>query len=140
MFRPKGYPSTQSFRFHFIFSFVACVLVAGMVNCGGADPDAADSKQYPRVLVTTTALPAATVGTPYAFKMTATGGSGADYLWAIQSGKIPDGLKFDLDGNFSGTPTTAGTVTLTFAVQHTCFCVPQTQPQNDSKAMDLVVH
>jgi hypothetical protein len=118
---------------------VLLVLLVGLQGCGGGSLDAPDSHQYPRVAITTTSLPVATVGTAYSFKMQATGGSGSEYLWGIPSGTLPAGMKFDLDGNLTGTPTVAGPTTLTFDVQHTCYCVPQNQPQNDSKALSLVV-
>jgi hypothetical protein len=119
---------------------VLLILLLGMQGCGGGNLDAADSHQYPKVAITTTTLTDATVGTACSFKMQATGGSGSDYLWGIQSGTLPAGMKFDLDGTLSGTPTVAGSTALTFNVQHTCFCVPQTQPQSDSKVLNLVVH
>lgn len=118
---------------------VLLILLLGMQGCGGGSLDAPDSHQYPRVAITTASLPAATVGTPYNFKMQASGGSGSDYLWGLQSGTLPSGMKFDLDGNLTGTPTVAGPSTLTFNVQHTCYCVPQNQPQSDSKVLTIVV-
>src|SRR4051794_28251139 len=118
---------------------VLLILLLGMQGCGGGSLDAPDGHQYPRVAITTASLPVATVGTAYTFKMQATGGSGSDYLWGLQSGTLPAGMKFDLDGNLTGTPTIAGPSTLTFNAQHTCYCVPQNEPQSDSKALTLVV-
>jgi hypothetical protein len=118
---------------------VLLILLLGMQGCGGGSLDSPDSHQYPRVAITTASLPVATVGTPYTFKMQATGGSGSEYLWGVQPGTLPTGMKFDLDGNLTGTPTIAGPSTLTFNVQHTCYCVPQNEPQSDSKALTLVV-
>jgi hypothetical protein len=118
---------------------VLLILLLGMQGCGGGNLDSPDSHQYPKVAITTASLPDATVGTAYTLKMQATGGSGSDYLWAIQLGTLPAGIKFDLDGTLSGTPTVAGTVALTFNVQHTCYCVPQNQPQSDTKQLNIIV-
>jgi hypothetical protein len=121
-------------------TFVLLILLLGMQGCGGANLDSADSHQYPKVAITSASLPDATVGTAYAFKLQATGGSGSDYLWAIKAGALPAGMKFDLDGTLSGTPTVAGITTLTINAQHTCFCVPQNEAQDDTKIFNLVVH
>jgi hypothetical protein len=138
---PTGVPGLKSNSPHkLIIVGLLLVLLLGMQGCGGGGMDAADSHQYPKVAIVSTTLPDATVGTAYAFKLQATGGSGADYLWGLQSGTLPAGMKFDLDGSLTGTPTVAGTTSLTFNVQHTCFCVPQNQPQSDTKAFNLIVH
>lgn len=54
--------------------------------------------------ITTTTVPDYTVGTPYSFQLTASGGS-ANYSWTIQSGSLPDGLTLSRSGLISGTPT-----------------------------------
>jgi hypothetical protein len=120
-------------------TFVLLILLFGMQGCGGGNLDSADTHQYPRVAISTATLPGGVVGAAYTFKLQAAGGSGSEYLWGLKSGTLPAGMKFDLDGTLSGTPTVAGTSTLTFNVQHTCFCVPQFEPQNDTKTLDLIV-
>lgn len=63
--------------------------------------------------ITTTTLPAASVGVAYSQTLTATGGT-APYNWNLYSGSIvasalPPGLTLSTAGVVSGTPTTAGT-------------------------------
>lgn len=53
--------------------------------------------------ITTTSLPAYTVGVPYSFQLVATGGSG-HYSWKIDSGTLPAGLTLSITGLISGTP------------------------------------
>ena len=123
----------------FLATTSICLLVLSMLACGGANLDAADSHQYPKVSITTTALPDATVGTAYNFTMAATGGNGSEFLWAIDPATLPPGVSFGLSGAFSGKPTTAGTFPLSVSVKDTCFCVPQNQPQQDTKVFNLVI-
>ena len=54
--------------------------------------------------ISTSQLPAFTIGIPYSFQLTATGGSG-NYKWKIVSGTLPSGLIMDNNGLISGTPT-----------------------------------
>jgi hypothetical protein len=61
--------------------------------------------------VTTTALPAAKVGTPYSASASATGGV-PPYTWTRPGGSLPPGITFAA-GEFSGTPTEAGTFSFT---------------------------
>jgi hypothetical protein len=69
--------------------------------------------------VTTSALPGGTVGTSYATVLQASGGA-APYLWSISSGILPGGLTLIPSlGIISGTPTAAGTVSLTATVADT---------------------
>lgn len=65
--------------------------------------------------ITTTALPAGVVGTPYSQTLLATGGSGAK-TWTVDSGTLPAGLALSSTGVISGTPTAAGTPSVTFKV------------------------
>jgi hypothetical protein len=51
-------------------------------------------------------LSAPQVGVPYAQMMVATGGIGP-YTYSVASGSLPAGLTLALNGNLSGTPTTA---------------------------------
>jgi hypothetical protein len=57
--------------------------------------------------ITTTSLPAWTVGVPYSQTLAATGGT-APYTWTITSGALPTGLSLSSSGIISGTPTTVG--------------------------------
>lgn len=66
------------------------------------------------VSITTSDLPAATVGTAYTANLTASGGS-APYSWTAH--KVPAGLSFTKDGVLSGTPTAASSRSLHFSVK-----------------------
>ncbi|HET6916197.1 MAG TPA: IPT/TIG domain-containing protein [Acidimicrobiales bacterium] len=66
--------------------------------------------------VTTTSLPQGTVGTSYSAPQLAAVG-GVDPLgWTVASGSLPPGITLGSDGNFSGTPTTAGIYPFTVGV------------------------
>jgi uncharacterized protein YdaL len=68
-----------------------------------------------QLVVTTSALPAGTVGQTYRAAMSATGGV-APYTWAVTTGKLPAGLTLDRStGAITGTPTasTNSTVVIT---------------------------
>jgi len=61
--------------------------------------------------ITTTALPAGTVGIPYSATLSANGT--APINWNILSGSLPGGLSLSMEGIISGTPTTTGTFSFT---------------------------
>lgn len=66
--------------------------------------------------ITTTSIPDATVGVAYTFTLQASGGT-APYTWSISSGTLPAGLTLNSStGVISGTPTTAGSSTITFKI------------------------
>jgi hypothetical protein len=66
--------------------------------------------------ITTASLPAAIVGTAYNQTLAATGGTGA-YTWSVFAGTLPVGLSLNsTSGVISGTPTPAGTSSVTFRV------------------------
>jgi hypothetical protein len=67
----------------------------------------------PRI-ITNSQLPSGTAGTLYSQKLEVSGGS-APVTW-ICSGKLPDGLSFDSDGNIYGTPKAAGAFKFTVSV------------------------
>jgi hypothetical protein len=68
-------------------------------------------------ITTASPLPAGIVGGAYSQTFTATGGSGSGYTFSIVSGSVP-GLSLTGPGNatLSGTPTTAGTFSITVRV------------------------
>lgn len=66
--------------------------------------------------ITTTAVPAGTVGASYSFVLAAQGGI-PPYTWSISSGTLPVGLQLDSStGAITGTPTEAANQALTFQV------------------------
>jgi hypothetical protein len=67
------------------------------------------------VTVTTSSLPAGTVGVPYSQPLAATGGL-PPYTWQLTGGSLPGGLTLASYGTISGTPTTAGTFTFQVTV------------------------
>src|SRR5579862_62535 len=58
------------------------------------------------LVISTTTLPAGTVGTVYSANLAATGGV-SPYTWSASG--LPGGLSISSSGTISGTPTTAGT-------------------------------
>ena len=67
------------------------------------------------VVITTTSLPAGTVGTAYtATTLAATGGT-PPYTWSVGSGSLPSGLSI-ASGVISGTPAAAGSFTFQVTV------------------------
>jgi hypothetical protein len=60
-------------------------------------------------IVTTSPLPAGTVGVPYSFSMSASGGA-PGYTWDLLSGSLPTGLSLSAAGVISGTPLATGTL------------------------------
>jgi uncharacterized protein YhjY with autotransporter beta-barrel domain len=66
----------------------------------------------PAITVTPGTLPAATVATVYSRQLTASGGV-APYAYTVSSGSLPAGLSLSSSGLLSGTPTAAGSFTLT---------------------------
>jgi hypothetical protein len=68
------------------------------------------------LVISTTTLPDAVVGTGYSQVLTATGGS-PPYMWAVTAGNLPAGLTLDAaSGTISGTPTAAVTGNIGFTV------------------------
>ena len=53
---------------------------------------------------TSTSPPNATVGSPYSFKFSASGGTGS-YSWSVASGSLPPGLSMSSAGVIAGTPS-----------------------------------
>ena len=70
----------------------------------------------PQLTVTTTSLPAATVGAPYQASLAASGGAGGNN-WTVAAGALPAGISLATDGNLTGTPSTPGTATFTVQVK-----------------------
>jgi hypothetical protein len=73
--------------------------IMNAVSMGGGNP----------VLILTTSLPQATVGSAYSTQLLAQGGT-PPIVWSVISGSLPNGLSLNgSTGVISGTPTTTGT-------------------------------
>jgi hypothetical protein len=84
------------------------------------------------LVVTTTSLPAATLGAPYSAALAATGGA-PPYTWSVTSGKLPTGLSLNrATGVISGTPAVLGTSGFTVGVTDS-----ETPPMTASQALSL---
>ena len=80
-------------------------------------------KSYPALAITTTSLPAGTVGSGYSATVSATGGDGT-YRWSASG--LPAGLSVSGSGAITGTPSAAGTSTVTVTVTDAETPTPQT--------------
>lgn len=78
-------------------------------------PPSTFQPQVTPLVVSTTSLTNATVGSAYTQSLTATGGT-APYTWTVASGALPAGLTLSPAGVISGTPTTAGGANFTASV------------------------
>ncbi|WP_167468688.1 putative Ig domain-containing protein [Janthinobacterium lividum] len=84
----------------------------------GAGAPFSASKSYtvavsaPTITLTPATLPAATVATAYSQPLSASGGV-APYAYTVSGGSLPAGLALSSSGLLSGTPTAAGSFTLT---------------------------
>jgi plastocyanin len=84
--------------------------------------------------ITTSQLPAATVGTAYSTSLMASGGV-TPYRWKVTSGSLPAGLTLSHSGSISGTPTAKGTSSFHVRVTDSA------QPANkQSKALSITVN
>jgi len=63
----------------------------------------------------TASLPSGKAGVPYALTVESSGGNGTR-TYALAGGALPPGMSFSSKGVFAGTPTTAGTYSLTLQV------------------------
>jgi len=88
----------------------------------------------PAVLtITTTSLPAGTVGQAYSRAVQASGGTGS-LTWRISAGALPAGLNINsTTGTIAGTPTAAGTSSFTVRVQ-------ETGGQSDTQALSITIN
>lgn len=95
--------------------FGRCVECVSDSSCadGMVCEDGACTASAPEI--TTTELPAATVGVGYEAHLEVRGGLGP-YGWDVMVGALPPGLELLSDGRFTGTPTEAGVVELTIEV------------------------
>jgi hypothetical protein len=66
--------------------------------------------------VTTSSLPGGTAGAPYPTTALQASGGVSPYTWSLGSGTMPAGLNLATGGAISGTPSVAGSYSLTFVV------------------------
>lgn len=86
---------------------ILCMVCAG---CSSTSNPAAG-----QLTINASSLPAGTVGTAYSYSVPASGGI-PPYVWSINTGTLPVGLKLSSKGVISGTPESAGSVGFTVAV------------------------
>ncbi len=92
-----------------------CLALAGLIlGCGGNGGGTPAPAPLPPA-ITTSSLAPGMVGVAYTASLEASGGT-APYTFAVTSGTLPAGLALASDGQFSGTPTTAGEANLGFTV------------------------
>lgn len=99
---------------------------------GGGTPAPAPTPTppaQPALQITTATLPKATEGTPYTATLSASGGG--NLTWTLTGGSLPAGLTLGSNGVVSGTPTGAGSFTLTVRVDGS--------GRSTSKQLNLVV-
>ncbi|HXW34550.1 MAG TPA: hypothetical protein VEJ87_08215, partial [Acidimicrobiales bacterium] len=94
--------------------------------------------EYAGLKITTTSLPVLTLGAPYSYQLTASGGNGGKLKWTAEAG-LPKGLKLSSGGLLSGTvpskKVVPGTYTLTVQVTST----HKGQTLEDVKSLNLTV-
>ena len=87
--------------------------LATLAGCGGNSTG--PSNNFPTPAISTTSLPAATVGEAYADTLQASGGDGS-YSWTLASGSLPAGLTLSTGGAITGTATAGDTASFTVQV------------------------
>jgi uncharacterized protein (TIGR03437 family) len=92
------------------------IVSAGTASITVTNPDGSVSRPLALTInsstpptITTTSLPGGAVGTAYAQKLSASGGSGHYVSWVLNSGALPPGLTLNAtSGSISGTPKDGG--------------------------------
>src|ERR1700691_1757211 len=94
-------------------AILAVVTLCGFLSACGSSNGGSITPTAPSI--TTTSLPAGSVGTPYSATIAATGGT-APYTFSVTTGTLPAGLTLSTGGTISGTPTAVGTSPFTVTV------------------------
>jgi hypothetical protein len=90
--------------------FICSGVFAVFVGCGGGP-----YKLYRPLLIVASTVSSGTVNVPYSATLTASGGT-APYTWKVTSGSLPKGLALSAGGVLSGTPSVAGSSSMTIEV------------------------
>jgi hypothetical protein len=88
------------------------------------------------VTIAPTTLPNAAVAAAYSQTLTASGGNGGPYTFAVTAGALPAGLTLANGGALTGTPTASGTFTFTVTATDGS---PSPGPFNGQQAYTLIV-
>ncbi|MCP3143073.1 putative Ig domain-containing protein [Pyxidicoccus xibeiensis] len=107
-------------RFPRVLSLLLALLLTA---CPGSNPTpGTDAGSNPEdggdsaLTLSTDALPAATVASPYRASLSASGGS-LPYSWHLVEGSLPAGLTLSSSGEITGTPSTSGSASFTLEVR-----------------------
>ncbi|MBV6514396.1 MAG: hypothetical protein HPKKFMNG_00019 [Planctomycetes bacterium] len=68
------------------------------------------------ILISPASLPAGTEGGSYGYSLSAQGGTGTGYAYVVSAGSLPNGVALSAAGQFSGSPSTAGTFSFDLTV------------------------
>ena len=113
-----------------LFIFASVVSVAG---CGGGN-GGVTTPLHPLILIASTNPPVGTVNVTYPpFAFTVASGGQSPFTWS-ETGTLPSGLALSSDGVLSGTPTSAGSPSMTVTVRDS-----STPQKTDSKLFTIVV-
>lgn len=99
------------------FRLSRLLVIGALAAVGAVVPSTAAQAAAPLV-ITTTAIPDATVGTAYTATLKATGGT-LFKTWSVSDGALPAGLKLSPQGRISGTPQVDGSASFTVTVKDT---------------------
>jgi hypothetical protein len=112
------------------FTFTAQVTDASAGSGGPCSAQGQISLTVATVMrISTTSLPAGSLGTAYLAQVDASGGT-TPYAWSLAAGQLPPGLSLlPSSGVISGSPTSQGSFTFTVTVRDSCPS-PQTQTQS----------
>jgi hypothetical protein len=108
------------------------VLFGGGNDFSGAQN--AETWVYTNLQVQTRSLPRGAVGVPYSTTLQAIAGK-APYTWSVSAGRLPAGLTLSAAGVLSGTPTAAGTASVTLKVVD-----GSATPQSATRTLSLPVN
>jgi Putative Ig domain len=97
--------------------FAPLVLAACGVTGQRNNTSTSGSTSSAALQISTTALPSATVGTPYSSQLSASGGT-APYSWSASTKSLPPGVTLNsASGILSGSPSTAGSYNVSVSLQ-----------------------